>query len=100
MESVALSGAAGNFWSHPLWLAVSLILFLANGARVVFHEKRDTALDTAYFAMVSLVFLMAFAVGVTHGNQAHYLVKSLLLLLAVRSVWRAVHNYRRRRERI
>lgn len=97
VEAAALYASAGDFWSHPLWLTVSFILFVANGARVIYHEARDTWADTLYFALVSLLFLMAFAVGTTGGNHPHYLVKSLLVLLAVRSVWRAGTNYIRRK---
>lgn len=86
-----------TFWSMPLGLAVSLILALAGAVRVMVPEARDHFFDTLYFALVSLLFFSAFAIGLTPGSEPHYIVKALLTLLAFRAVWRVLKNYSRKR---
>lgn len=83
----------GEFYSKPLGLLVVAILAITASMRVLRPRCRDHWADTLFFAVTALVYLMTFAAGIS-GRIPHYTIKTILILLAVRAVWRGYEDWK------
>lgn len=81
--------AAGSptFWTFPLGLACSFVIMLYSGMRVLAPHYKADHLDTLFNAVFAILFLIAFIAGL-YGNAPHYLLKTWLMLSALRCILR------------
>ena len=89
-----LGWGAGDFFSKPLGLIIVAVLAITASMRVLRPRPRDHWADTTFFAATALVYLMAFAAGITHRTP-HYTITTILCLMAMRAVWRGFEDWKR-----
>lgn len=83
-----------DFFSHPLGLFISFILFTTASMRVLRPRPRDHWADTLFFSATALIYLIVFAAGVSN-RVPHYAVKTILCFMAVRAIWRGIEDWKR-----
>lgn len=87
----------GTFWSQPLGLLISFLMCVISGLNVLHPGIDDGLFDRLYYSALSILFLIAFLIGLSPENP-HYLVKTLLIMLTARNAWRLayrVHQYQK-----
>lgn len=72
-----------SFWSTPLGIAISGVVFVCSMANVLHPGVDDNILDRAYYSIMSVLFLIALIIGITN-EPSKDLVKWMLIALAVR----------------
>ena len=83
---------AVTFWSTPLGLSCTFIMMVYHACRVLHPHYKADSVDTAFNIAFSLLFLLAFCVGIT-GSIPHYLVKTWLLLATIRCLVRGLVDW-------
>ena len=82
-----------TFWSEPLGLACAFIIMVYSALRVLHPHYKADALDTTFNMAYAILFLVAFLVGLL-GCEPHYLVKTWLLLSALRCLLRGLVDWK------
>jgi steroid 5-alpha reductase family enzyme len=92
VDNTFCTPVANTFWHSPLGLACTLSLLITSAIRVM-HKKSNAGFgDTLWHFLFATVAAAGFTIGAT-GQVPHQLVKSLLILIAVRGVikaWRVI----------
>lgn len=79
---------AKAFWSSPLGLFCTGAIMLTSAARLLHWRKSPDFFDTVWQVLFGTVAAAGFFVGL-NGAVPHHLVKSLLILVAVRGIYKA-----------
>lgn len=80
---------AQSFWQSPLGLFCTLTLTMTSALRVLHHKVNPSVFDTFWHFCMSLVCCGAFFVGL-YGSVPHYIVKTLVILMTIRGIYKAV----------
>lgn len=83
---------AVTFWSEPLGLFCSFVIMVYSGCRVLHPHYKADIIDTIFNMLFALLFLVAFVVGLG-PNEPHYIVKTWLMLSALRCLIRGAVDW-------
>lgn len=79
-----------SFWSTPIGLFMTAIMCIST---FILIHKRDGVFNTLYYSALSLVFFIAFMVGLDERNP-HNIVKMLLTIFTLRFFLLAIKELR------
>lgn len=95
VDNAFCTSAAITFWSAPLGLFCSGSLCITSIFRTFHGKSKDGLFDTLWHMAFTFVCGAAFFVGVSH-DEPHHLVKSMVILMAIRGIYKAVQVHRQR----
>ncbi|QAX92292.1 hypothetical protein HWC07_gp040 [Pantoea phage vB_PagM_LIET2] len=87
------SHIAQSFWSSPLGLTCTALLCLTSVYRVIHRQSSAGLFDTIWHFFMSIVAFAAFCVGL-ESDMPHQIVKSMIILMAIRGVYKSVQVYK------
>lgn len=90
--SAVISPPVPTFWATPLGLACSFVIMIYSGARVLHPHYKADWLDSIFNMLFSILFMAAFIGGI-FKDEPHYIVKTWLILSALRCICRALVDW-------
>lgn len=81
--------AASSFWSSPLGLFCTATLCLTSAWRVLHRKSHADLFDAIWHFIMAIITASAFFVGV-ENTPPHHLVKSLIIMMTIRGVYKVI----------
>lgn len=88
VDNTFCTPVANSFWHSPLRLFCTATLLLTSAIRVMHYRSNPSMFDTLWHFMFATVAAAGFYIGLS-GQVPHQLVKSILILVAVRGIVKA-----------
>lgn len=88
---------ANSFWHTPLGLLCTGSLLITSALRVMHEKARAGVFDTLWHCAFATVTGAGFVIGLS-GTPPHQLVKSILILTAIRGIYKAAAMFRKERK--
>jgi steroid 5-alpha reductase family enzyme len=85
---------AATFWQSPLGLFCTGSLLITSAFRVMHDKARAGIFDTLWHCAFATVTGAGFVIGLS-GSLPHQLIKSLVILTALRGIYKAVEVLRK-----
>lgn len=82
-------GVAQSFWQSPLGLVCTLTLALTSLIRVAHWRSNQGFLDSLWHMAFGVTTAAGFLIGL-QGSAPHHLVKTIIILMTVRGVYKAI----------
>lgn len=84
---------AASFWHSPLGLFCTLVLTLTSIIRVMHYKTNPGPFDTFWHFCMSMTCGAGFMIGL-HGTPSHHLVKTLIVLMTIRGIYKCIGIFR------